>query len=81
MMYMPIDYENEDEFNCEFISLAIGTIYDYSRKLNDNTITVYHNIICKYFDYFPEEVKITRELSEDEVKKSMLAWATNPERR
>jgi len=81
MMYISSHHDDEEEFNYEFIRLAIQTIYNYNRNLNDRTITVYYNVICKYFDYFPKEVIEPKELSEDEVKESILAWATSPERR
>jgi uncharacterized protein (UPF0179 family) len=81
MMHMPPYHDDEEEFNYEFIRLAIQAVYDYNRNLNDGTIISFYSIICQYFDYFPEEVKEPKELNEDEIKESMLAWATSPERR
>ena len=78
LLYMNSNHDNEEDFNQDFIRICLTTIYNYNRLLNEGSIMAFYSIICNYFDYFPEEVK---DLNEEEVKREMLAWATNPGRR
>ena len=78
LMYMSPSHDTEEDFNQDFIRCCLAMIYKNSRTLNRDSIRTFYSAICRSFDYFPEEVV---NLSEEEVKREMLAWATNPGRR